>query len=81
MWHNDISFLELSRMWSNQYYRPEAKIWKYYQEQYMNKHFLPALGAMHARDLKQVHLQTIINKLASEGYSTSTIKKIKQIAQ
>ena len=81
VWHNDISFLELSRIWSDQYYRPESKTWKYNQEIYLNKHLLPVLGAMHARELKQVHLQTIINKLASEGYSTSTMKKIKQIAE
>ena len=81
VWHNDISFLELSRIWSDQYYRPESQTWKYNQEIYLNKHLLPVLGAMHAKDLKQVHLQTIINKLASEGYSTSTMKKIKQIAE
>ena len=32
VWHNDISFLELSRIWSDQYYRPESQTWKYNQE-------------------------------------------------
>ena len=81
VWNNDISFLELSRMWSDQYVSPESEKWKYTQQTYLTKHLLPILGAMHVRDLKQIHLQTIINKLASEGYATSTMKKIKQTAE
>ena len=81
VWHSDISFLELSGIWSDQYFQPESEKWKYTQQTYLKNHLLPVLGAMHAKDLKQVHLQTIINKLASAGYATSTMKKIKQIAE
>ena len=81
VWHNDISFLELANIWMDQFLTVKSSTWKYHQKAIIEKHLLPFLGGMHAKDLRQVHLQSIISKLASQGYATSTMKKIKQIAE
>ena len=41
---------------------------------------LGELSHMRVRDLKAAHLQTIINRLAKEGYATKSMSGIKQVA-
>ena len=81
VWKADITFAELARIWTDQYYTAGSETWKYNQQGVLKNHLLPVLGGMHAKDLRQIHLQSIISKLASEGYATSTMKKVKQIAE
>ncbi len=59
----------------------ETESWKYKENSTLNHHLLPAIGGMHVKDLKQVHLQCIISNLATKGYATGTMKKIKQTAE
>ena len=44
-----------------------------------NKH-LAELQSIQLQDLRTVHLQTIINRLAQNGYGTKTLSHIKQVA-
>ena len=43
-----------------------------YTERYM-RNIKPVIGYMKLSDVKPVHCQTIFNKMADEGYKTSTI--------
>ncbi len=64
----------------DQYHPTESENWRYRQQQVINRHLYPTLGGMYARELRQVHLQSIISNLAKQGYATGTMKKIKQTA-
>ena len=80
IWENSISFTELADIWFNQYNPSATENWRYSHNGLLKKHLLPALGGLKIRDLRQIHLQTIITKLAKQNYATSTMKKIKQDA-
>lgn len=80
VWQNDITFSQLAKIWMEQYHPMESEKWKYREQTVINSHLLPTLGSMHARDLRQIHLQSIISSLATQGYATGTMKKIKQTA-
>lgn len=47
----------------------------------LDKHLLPELATYKLKDLKPYHLQAIINRLAENGKSESTIKKVKLTAE
>lgn len=81
VWQNDITFSQLAQIWMDQYHPTETEKWKYQKQMDINRHLLPTLGGMYVRDLKQVHLQSIISSLAKQGYATGTMKKIKQTAE
>ncbi len=74
------TFGEMSEIWLTQYNPTANEKWIYRQQCVINKHLLPALKYMKLKDLKPYHLQSIINKMAKEGLSTSTMKKAKQTA-
>ena len=80
VWQSDITFSQLAKIWMEQYHPMESEKWKYREQQVINCHLLPTLGGMYARELKQVHLQSIVSSLATQGYATGTMKKIKQTA-
>ena len=46
----------------------------------LNNHLLPELSSLKLRDLKPHHLQTILNRLAANGYACKTLKEIKHTA-
>lgn len=75
-----ITFGELAEIWLKQYNPTANEKWFYRQEGVINKHLLPGLRYMKLKDLKTYHLQSIINKMAKDGLSTSTMKKAKQTA-
>ena len=81
VWQSDITFAQLAKIWLEQYHPMETENWKYKETTTLNRHLLPTLGGMHVKDLKQVHLQCIISNLATKGYATGTMKKIKQTAE
>lgn len=81
VWENGISFAELADIWFNQYNPDASERWRYAQQGMITKHLLPTLGQMKIRDIRQLHLQTIISTLAKEGYATGTMKKVKQTAE
>ena len=74
------TFGEMSEAWLIQYNPTANEKWIYRQEGVINKHLLPTLKYMKLKDLKPYHLQTIINQMAKDGLSTSTMKKAKQTA-
>ena len=81
VWESGVSFAELTDIWFNQYNPDASERWRYSQWGMITKHLLPALGQMKIRDLRQLHLQTIISAMAKDGYATGTMKKVKQTAE
>ncbi len=74
------TFGEITDLWLTQYNPTANEKWFYRQEGVINKHLLPTLRHMKLKDLKTYHLQSIINNMAKDGLSTSTMKKAKQTA-
>lgn len=74
------TFGEMSEIWLTQYNPTANEKWIYRQQSVINKHLLPVLKYMKLKDLKPYHLQSIINKMAKDSLSTSTMKKAKQTA-
>lgn len=74
------TFGEMSDIWLTQYNPTASEKWIYRQQCVINKHLLPTLRYMKLKDLKPYHLQSIINKMAKDNLSTSTMKKAKQTA-
>ena len=74
------TFGEMSEIWLTQYNPTANEKWIYRQQCVINRHLLPTLKYMKLKDLKPYHLQTIINKMAKNNLSTSTMKKAKQTA-
>ena len=81
VWEKSMTFRELANIWFDEYNPKATKNWRYSQEQLIKKHLLPSLGEMKIRDIRQLHLQSIISRLATAGYATGTMKKIKQTAE
>ena len=77
---NKTTFGEMSEIWLTQYNPTANEKWIYRQKSVINKHLLPTLKYMKLKDLKPYHLQSIINKMAKDSLSTSTMKKAKQTA-
>lgn len=80
VWENGITFAELSEIWIEQYNPMATERWKYLHHGIINKHLLPSLGSFKVKDLRQLHLQTIISNLAKKDYASRTMKEIKQTA-
>lgn len=80
VWESGISFEELSEIWLNQYNPMATERWRYVHEMIINKHLLPYLGNCKVKDLRMIHLQTIISGLAKKDYASRTMKEIKQTA-
>jgi len=74
------TFGEMAEIWLTEYNPTANEKWIYRQQCVINKHLLPALKYMKLKDLKPFHLQSIINKMAKDNLSTSTMKKAKQTA-
>lgn len=74
------TFGDMSEVWLTQYNPTANEKWIYRQECVINKHLMPVLKYMKLKDLKTYHLQSIINQMAKDGLSTSTMKKAKQTA-
>ena len=81
VWESGVTFKELADIWIDQYNPDASERWRYTQQGMLNKHLLPVLGQMKVRDIRQLHLQSIISSLAKDGYATGTMKKIKQTAE
>ncbi len=77
---NKTTFGEMAEIWLTQYNPTANEKWIYRQKGVINKHLLPTLKYMKLKDLKPYHLQSIINKMAKDSLSTSTMKKAKQTA-
>ena len=80
VWENSMSFRNLTNIWFDEYNMDIGDVWRYDQKIIIKKHLIPSLGEMKISDLRQLHLQTVISSLSREGYSTSYMKKVKQLA-
>lgn len=80
VWENGLSFAELAEIWFEQYNPDAAEPWRYNQWSVVQNHLLPSLGEMKIRDIRQLHLQTIITSMSKKGFATGTMKNVKQIA-
>ncbi len=80
VWESTMTFRELANIWFEQYNLEAGENWKYGQRNMIKKYLIPPLGEMRIKDLRQLHLQTIITTLSKQGLSTSYMKKLKQIA-
>lgn len=80
VWDNSMTFAELSEIWFEQYNPMASERWKYSNGGLIRKHLLPVLGSFKVKDLRQIHLQMIISKLAKQGYATHSMKQIQQVA-
>ncbi len=81
VWDNGLTFKELAETWFKQYNPDASETWRYYQWGIVKKHLLPSLGEMKIREIRQLHLQTIITTLSNNGYATGTMRHVKQIAE
>ena len=72
-----MTFGELAALWISEY-KPtvEGNTRKMYAS-LLDNHLLPELAAVKLKDLKPHNLQSIINRLAGNGYAEKTLKKIK----
>ena len=75
VWEGTMTFKELASIWLNDYHISETANWRYSQEILIKKHLLPSLGNMAVKNIRQIHLQTIIANLSRAGYATETMKK------
>ena len=81
VWEGTMTFKELADIWLNDYHGTETPRWLYSQDLTIKKHLLPTLGGIMVKDIRQIHLQTIITSLSQQGYATETMKKIKHTAE
>ena len=77
---NRTTFADLADIWLEDCNPTQNEKWHMRQRTVINKHLLPSLGYMKVTELKQYHLQMLINAKAKSGMATGTMKQIKQTA-
>ena len=75
-----MTFGELAEIWIKDYKPSISNSTRAMYINILNTHLLPELSVYILKDLKPHHLQSIINRLAENGRSESTLKKIKLTA-
>lgn len=75
-----MTFGELAEIWIKDYKPSISNSTRAMYTNILNTHLLPELSGYILKDLKTHHLQSIINRLAENGRSESTLKKIKLTA-
>lgn len=75
------TFAEITDIWMDSFGGIQTERWRYQQWRIIKKHLYPTLANMQVKDLKQIHLQQLINAKAKEGYATGTMKQMKQTAK
>ena len=75
-----MTFGELAQIWIGEYKPTVAVNTKKKYKMLLNKHLLQELQGMKLKDLKLHHLQSIINRLAADGYAEATLKEMKVTA-
>lgn len=76
----NTTFSALTEVWLTNQGAGMTEKWMYKMRKLIEKHLLPSFGYMKIKDLKTIHLQTLIGEKAREGLATSTMKQIKQTA-
>lgn len=76
----NMTFAALANIWLDNQGAMMNEKWKYRQKKLIENHLIPSLGGMKLRDIKAINLQVIISDKAKSGFSTGTMKQIKQTA-
>lgn len=74
------TFADIAKTWLEDYNPTMSEKWHQRQRLLINKHLIPTLGSMRVCEIKQYHLQMLINGKAKDNYATGTMKQIKQTA-
>ncbi|MEG1884211.1 MAG: site-specific integrase [Clostridia bacterium] len=77
---NTTTFSEMGAIWLSEYKRHISDGARRRYESVLEKHLKPVIGGVMLADLKPLHLRSIINKMADDGYSGKTLAEIKQTA-
>ena len=75
-----MTFGELAEVWLRDYKPGISITTRTMYKTILDKHLLPELAAYKLKDLKDNHIQGIVNRLAESGKAESTLKKIKLTA-
>lgn len=76
----EVTFSELAEQWISTYKPQISPAMRSKYRTLLDKHLIPSLGPMKVRNLKPMHLQTIINAMAArepKPYATATMKEVK----
>lgn len=74
------TFADIAKTWLEDCNPTMSEKWHQRQRLLINKHLIPSLGSMRVCEIKQYHLQMLINGKAKDNYATGTMKQIKQTA-
>ncbi len=74
------TFADIARTWLDECNPTMNEKWYQRQMLLIRKHLLPGLGMLRVCEIKQYHLQMLINAKAKDQYATGTMKQMKQTA-
>lgn len=77
---NDSTFLQIANGWLDNYRVINNTPWATNQCRLVFKYLIPWFGDGKVKNLTKFDLQTLINKMRDDGYSTNTMKKVRDIA-
>ena len=77
---DDSTFLQIANVWLDNYRVINNTPWATNQRRLVFKYLIPCFGDGKVKNLTKFDLQTLINKMRDDGYSTSTMKKVRDIA-
>lgn len=74
------TYRELANIWLDNYRVVVNTPWAETQRRTLNQNIIPYLGDIRVKSLTKFDLQTLMNKMRDDGASTSTMKKVRDIA-
>jgi len=77
---DDSTFNEVADIWIKNYRVINNTSWAQTQERITKRHLIPYLGNIKVKQLTKFDLQSLMNMMRDDGFSTSTMKKARDIA-
>lgn len=77
---DDSTFNEVANIWIKNYRVVNNTPWAQSQERITHLHLIPYLGNIKVKQLTKFDLQSLMNTMRDDGFSTSTMKKARDIA-
>lgn len=77
---DDSTFSEVADIWIKNYRVVNNTAWAQTQERITRQHLIPYLGNIKVKQLTKFDLQSLMNIMRDNGLSTSTMKKVRDIA-
>ncbi|MDD3921449.1 MAG: site-specific integrase [Eubacteriales bacterium] len=78
--NDNMTFREMGELWLKNYKNVTSEDTQKRYERIMHKHLFPELGMQRLKNLKPLHLQSIINRCTAAGYAARTMSEIKHTA-